>query len=95
MSKVQVQKRVTVNIDDRRTIFMVTKGRSLSDQAKVPNEAFIRRELKARMGWDKDEPAPDTIKQAAKDMAASILSLAKEAAAAAEAKKVAKVPVTA
>ena len=95
MSKVQVQKRVTVNIDDRRTIFMVTKGRSLSDQAKVPNEAFIRRELKARMGWLKDEPAPDTIKQAAKDMAASILKLAQEAAAAEEAKKVAKVPVTA
>jgi len=65
-------KRTTVDIDTRRTVLMMAKGRKPSDVARVPHEAFIRRELKSRMGYSGTEPAPDSVKMAAKEMAAPL-----------------------
>ncbi len=65
-------KRTTVDIDTRRTVLMMAKGRKPSDVARVPHEAFIRRELKSRMGYSGTEPAPESIKLAAKQIAAPL-----------------------
>lgn len=60
---------------------MLARGRKPNEVARVPHEAFIRRTLKERMGYAHDEPAPDTIKVAAKQMAA-LLEAADKAKAA-------------
>ncbi len=65
-------KRTTVDIDTRRVVFMAAKARKPNDIAKVPHEAFVRHELKARMGWAKNEPAPEHIKEVAKAIAAQL-----------------------
>ncbi len=82
--------RTNVTIDDRRTVIVLSKARKPGDVAKVPHEAFLRQTLKTRMGFGPKEPAPDSIKQAAKDMAASILRDAKAAAEAQAAKQAVK-----
>lgn len=65
-----VAKRTTVDIDTRRSVFMIVKARKPGDIAKVPHEAFIRNELKDRLGWPRRESAPDAIKAVAREMAA-------------------------
>jgi len=65
-------KRTTVDIDTRRTIVMTARARKPADVAKVPHEAFVRQTLKARMGWAKNEPAPDHIKAVAREIAAQL-----------------------
>ena len=75
-------KKTTVDVDTRRKVFVMARARTAQDQAKVPNEAFIRQQLKASMGYGPKDSAPDTIKAAAKDMAQSILSQAKAASSA-------------
>jgi len=67
-------KRTTVDVDTRRSIIVLARGRKPNDVAKLPHEAFIRRLLKERMGWGMKENAPDSIKAAAKQMAAAIIA---------------------
>lgn len=82
----QTIQRTNVTIDDRRSVIVLARGRKPADVAKVPHEAFLRQQLKARMGYGTKDSAPDSIKQAAKEMAASLLREAKVAADAAAAK---------
>jgi hypothetical protein len=69
-----VTKRTTVDVDTRRSIIVLARGRKPNDVAKMPHEAFIRRLLKQRMGWGMKENAPESIKLAAKQMAAAIIA---------------------
>ena len=62
-------KRVTVTVDDRRAVFMAAKDRPQRLQVAVPNEQFIRHMLKDRMGWGHREPAPESVKAVAREMA--------------------------
>lgn len=62
-------RKTSVDVDTRRSVFMVAKSRDRREAAKVPHEAFIRNLLKDRLGWPRREPAPESIKQAARDMA--------------------------
>ncbi len=71
MLKITV-KREKVTVDDRRAVIVLARGRKPADIAKVPQEAFIRQQLKARLGIAKDEPATESIKEAAKQMAAAL-----------------------
>ena len=71
MLKITV-KREKVTIDDRRAVIVLARSRKPADIAKVPQEAFLRQQLKARMGIAKDEPASESIKEAAKQMAAAL-----------------------
>jgi hypothetical protein len=61
--------KTVVDIDTRRKVFMAARGRKPQDVAKVPHEAFIRNLLKDCLGWKRDQPAPDHVKQVAKQMA--------------------------
>lgn len=63
-------KRTTVCIDTRRTVNMLAMSRKPGDVAKEGHEQFIRNLLKDKMGWPRREPAPESIKVAAKQMAA-------------------------
>ncbi len=63
-------KRTTVCIDTRRTVNMLAMSRKPGDVAKEGHEQFIRNALKDRLGWPRREPAPESIKVAAKQMAA-------------------------
>lgn len=89
----QAQRRTVVDIDTRRAVFMIAGARKANDVAKVPHDAFIRNALKDRLGWPRNEPAPDAIKAAAKAMAQQFidrdkkLAAAKAAALAAQAKQ--------
>lgn len=66
--------------DTRRAVFMIAKSRRKDDVLKEKHEDFIRRELKSRLGWPKRDPAPQSIKDMAKEMAATIARLEKETA---------------
>lgn len=81
-------KRITVDVDTRRNIIVLARARKPAEVAKVPQEAFIRRTLKARMGWGQKESAPESIKLAAKQMAASLILEEKARREKAEAMKV-------
>lgn len=83
-------KRPNVTIDDRRAVIVMARGRKPQDVAKVPHEAFIRNLLKNKLGWDRKEPASDSIKAAAKHLAESIIREEKEACDKADAKKAAE-----
>ena len=72
MNKLVTAQRSNVTIDDRRAAFVAAKGRKLRDQVNVPNEAFIRHLLKDRMGWGHRDPAPEALKAAAREIAASL-----------------------
>ena len=73
-------KRATVDIDTRRTVIMVAKVRKPKEVAEVSHEQFIRNALKDKLGWPRREPAPDTIKAAAKEMASFLIKRDKEVA---------------
>jgi hypothetical protein len=81
-------KRTVVTVDDRRAVIVLAraKARTPNEILKVPHEAFLRQALKARMGYTPKDSAPDSIKDAAKQMAASILADAKAAVEAFKAK---------
>jgi hypothetical protein len=83
-------KRTIVDVDTRRKVFVLARARKPQEQAKVPNEAFIRQQLKACMGYGPKDSAPDSIKAEAENMAARILSAARAAAEAQAAKVAAK-----
>jgi len=95
MQKVQTQ-RTTVDIDTRRAVSMEARGRKPRDVAEMGHEQFIRNALKDRLGWPRRDPAPESIKVAAKEMAAFLvkrdadIAAAKAATAKAEAEKKAK-----
>lgn len=85
-------KRTNVNVDDRRKVIVMARGRKPADIAKVKHEDFIRQELKKALGWGPKDSAPDSIKQTAKEMAQVIMREAKEAAAKQMAKLEAAIP---
>ena len=72
MNKFATAQRSNVTVDDRRAVFVAAKGRKPRDMVAVPNEAFIRHLLKDRMGWGHREPAPEALKAAAREIAASL-----------------------
>ncbi len=72
MNKFATAQRSNVTVDDRRAVFVAAKGRKPRDVVAVPNEAFIRHLLKDRMGWGHREPAPEALKAAAREIAASL-----------------------
>lgn len=77
-----VVQRSTVDIDTRRTVVMLARARKPKEVAEVNHEQFIRNTLKDKMGWPRREPAPETIKTAAREMAAFLVARDKEVAAA-------------
>jgi hypothetical protein len=77
----QTIKRTTVDIDTRRTVAVLARSRKPQDVAREGHESFIRNALKDRMGWPKREHAPESIKQAAKEMAAYLVKRDAEIAA--------------
>lgn len=80
MLKTAPVKRNTVDIDTRRNVAMLAIGRKPKEVAEVPHEQFIRRTLKAKLGWPQREQAPESIKQVAKEMAAVLVARDKEIA---------------
>lgn len=62
------QQRSIVDVDTRRTVFMAAKARTPSDVAKLPHEAFVRQLLKEKMGWARNEAAPEHVKLVAKQI---------------------------
>jgi len=96
MIKLQTR-RTVVDIDTRRRIVMTARARKPQEVANVSHEQFVRHLLKDTMGWPRREPAPESIKVAAKEIAAVLVKrdidaaiarqAAKEAEAAAKAKK--------
>jgi len=74
-------RRTVICIDTRRTINVLAASRKPKDVAKEGHEQFIRNALKDKMGWPRREPAPESIKVAAKQMAAVLMQRDKEIAA--------------
>lgn len=80
--KTQLQvKRTVVDIDTRRHVAVAAASRKPKEVAEVNHETFIRNALKDRMGWARREPAPETIKAVAKQMAAHLVQRDAERAA--------------
>ena len=75
-------RRNTVDIDTRRNIVVIARARKPKEVAEVSHEQFIRNALKDKMGWPRREPAPESIKQAAREMAAFLVQRDKDVAAA-------------
>jgi len=75
-------RRTTVDIDTRRNIVVIARSRKPKEVAEVSHEQFIRNALKDKMGWPRREPAPETIKAAAREMASFLVARDKEVAAA-------------
>ena len=69
-----------VCIDTRRTVINIARARKPQEVAKEGHEQFIRNLLKDKMGWPRREPAPQSIKDAAKQMAAYLAQHDKEVA---------------
>jgi transcription-repair coupling factor (superfamily II helicase) len=78
--KAAIVKRSNVTVDDRRKMIVMARARKAADVLKVNQETFLRQQMKAMMGWAPTEPAPQSIKDAARDMAQAILKDAKAAA---------------
>lgn len=72
--------RSNVTIDDRRALAPLAAKRKPWEVASEKHEDFIRRQLKTRLGWAPRDPAPESIKAAAKQMAASLVARDKAAA---------------
>jgi hypothetical protein len=75
-------RRNTVDIDTRRNVVVIARARKPKEVAEVGHEQFIRNALKDKMGWPRREPAPESIKAAAREMAAFLVARDKEVAAA-------------
>lgn len=78
----QAKQRTIVDIDTRRVVVMEARGRKPHEVAEVDHEKFIRNSLKDRMGWPRRDPAPESIKLAAKEMAAPLVKRDADIAAA-------------
>ena len=83
----QAQAKSVVDIDTRRKVFMAAGARKPTEVAKLAHEAFIRNMLKDSLGWKRDQPAPETIKAVAKEMAAQFTARDKKIADAKQAAK--------
>lgn len=81
--KAQVMKRSNVTVDDRRKVIVLARARKPAEQAKMNQETFVRQTLKTMMGWGPKDPAPQSIKDAAKEMAGVLFREAMERAKAA------------
>jgi hypothetical protein len=79
-------KRTNVTVDDRRAVFVAGMARNKNEMIAVPHEMFARNMLKDRLGWPHRDPAPESVKQAAKELAASLSQAVKQKLDAAEAK---------
>jgi hypothetical protein len=79
----KIQPRSNVTVDDRRAILPVANARKPHEVKETRHEDFIRRALKARLGWAANQAAPQAVLDAAKQMAAVLE--ARDAAAAAKA----------
>lgn len=77
----QIQ-RTVVDIDLRRLVVVEARGRKPKDVAEVGHETFVRNLLKDKMGWPRREPAPESIKRAAKEIAEMLLDRDRTIAAA-------------
>jgi len=77
LKQVQV-KRANVTVDDRRAVLVIAAARKPRDVVEVPHEAFIRNALKDRLNWPRRDPAPQMLKDAAKQMAANLVKRDKE-----------------
>ncbi len=77
-----VIKRTTVCIDTRRSVNMLAMARKPQEVAKEGHEQFIRNALKDKLGWPRREPAPESIKAVAREMAARLTQRDKDLAAA-------------
>lgn len=92
MIKLQTR-RTVVDIDTRRRIVMTARARKPQEVANVSHEQFVRHLLKDTMGWPRREPAPESIKVAAREIAAVLVkrdidaAIARQAAREAAAKK--------
>jgi hypothetical protein len=64
--------RTNVTVDDRRAVIVIARNRKAKDISNVSQEVFIRRALKERLGVAFNQPAPDAIKTAAREMAFSL-----------------------
>lgn len=73
IAQITPRKRIVVDIDTRRTVMMLAVARKAHEVQEVGHEAFIRRTLKTNMGYSKLDPSPDSVKQAAKEMAAVLV----------------------
>lgn len=73
-------RRTTVDVDTRRSVFMLAAARKGQALLEEKHEDFIRRALKDKLGWLRREPAPQAIKDAAKAIAAQLLARDKAAA---------------
>jgi len=71
--QVATQRKTVVDIDTRRSVFMVARARKEREVQKESHENFIRHALKERMGWPQREPAPESIKEVARQMASQLL----------------------
>ena len=80
-------KRTNVTVDDRRAVFVAGISRNKNEMIAIPHETFARNMLKDRLGWPHRDPAPDSVKQAAKELAVSLSAAVKQKLDAAEAKR--------
>jgi hypothetical protein len=64
--------RTNVTIDDRRAVIVIARNRKAKDITNVSQEVFIRRALKERLGVAFNQPASDSIKTAAHEMALAL-----------------------
>jgi hypothetical protein len=65
-------KRSNVTVDDRRAI--LPAARVFKPTMKETREQFIRNALKARLGWPARDPAPQSVLDATKQLAAFLNS---------------------
>lgn len=72
--KQAIARRSVVQVEDRRAVLLVAKVRPLRDVAQVPHEQFIRNALKDKMGWPRREPASESIKAAARELAMQLVA---------------------
>ena len=74
----QVQ-RTNVTVEDRRSVLLMAQSRKPDAVVEMTHEAFIRNTLKDRLGWPRREPAPESVKLAAKQLAQVLLARDKAA----------------
>ena len=67
-------RKTVVDIDTRRTVFMLATARKPVEVIKESHENFVRHTLKSRLGWPQREPAPQSIRDAARAMAAQLIA---------------------
>ena len=69
----QTIKRTTVDIDTRRTVAAMANSRKPHEVKALAHEKFLVETLKSRLGWGQRDTAPQSIIDAAKQMAAFLI----------------------